>query len=366
MALPVVRNAIECADFSSTVAPYIGQLQPLPWIIWESISNVSALKQIYLDTNPLVSAIAFSVALAPIFLVVSETNKNYSQVDRVWSILPTLYNIHYAVYAWAAGLDTTRIGAVTLASAIWSTRLTYNYWRRGGYTVGSEDYRWPYVKEYAGSAGMFLFNVVFISLAQSLLLCSVTFPTYVILLVQRASRVGLVPSFTTADGVAFGAMVSFIALTALADQQQWNYQNAKQEYRNTERTPAGYKQADLDRGFNTTGLFAYVRKPNYAFEQCVWASLYGWSCVASGTLYNWSGIGLVAYLCLFQASAWITELLTTRRYPAYKQYRAQVGKFIPTSLSPARLEKSPKKVANGTVSDSADASVARERYNLRS
>ena len=366
MALPVVRSTLECASYTSTVAPYIHQLQPLPWIVWESLSNPSALKQIYLDTNPLVSSVAFSIALSPIFLVVSEINKNYSQVDRVWSILPTIYNIHYAVYAWAAGLDTTRTSAVALASTIWTTRLTYNYWRRGGYTVGSEDYRWPYVKEYAGPAGMFLFNVVFISLAQSFLLCMVTFPTYVILLVQRATTAGLAPSFTIADAVAFGLMISFVALTAVADQQQWNFQHAKQEYRDTARVRAGYSQASLERGFNTKGIFAYSRKPNYAFEQSVWATLYAWSCAASGTWYNWTGVGLAAYLFLFQASTWITELLTARRYPEYKQYRAQVGKFIPTSLSPPRFGKSPKKVANGTPDKNADSAAARERYNLRS
>ncbi|RMZ81239.1 hypothetical protein DV736_g6654, partial [Chaetothyriales sp. CBS 134916] len=334
MALPVVRSGLECSDFSSTVEPYIPQFRSLASNVWTSISNPSALQQIYLDTNPLVSAFALSLALAPVFLVVSEINKNYSQVDRVWSILPTIYNLHYAVYAWTAGLKTTRIGAVALASTIWSTRLTYNYWRRGGYSVGSEDYRWYYVKDYAGPVGMFLFNVIFISLSQSVLLWMITFPTYVILLVQRVTTAGQFPVFTITDGVAFGAMVGFVALTAVADQQQWNYQKAKKDYHRTAKVPAGYGQASLERGFNTEGMFAYSRKPNYAFEQCVWASLYVWSCAATGTWYNWSGAGAVAYVCLFQSSTWITELLSERKYSEYKQYRARVGKFIPTTLRP--------------------------------
>jgi steroid 5-alpha reductase family enzyme len=365
MALPVVKSAVECADLSSTVLPYLYQLRPLPWIVSEAITNLAALKQLYLDTNPLVTSIAFSIALAPIFLLVSEVNKNYSQVDRVWSILPTIYNVHYAVYAWGAGLDTTRTNAVALASIIWSTRLTYNYWRRGGYSIGSEDYRWEFVKEYAGPVGMFLFNIVFISLAQSVLLCIVTFPSYVILVVQRATTAGLVPPFTAADGLAFGTMVGLVALTAVADQQQWNYQNAKQEYKATARVPAGYKQADLERGFNTKGFFTYARKPNYAFEQAVWGALYAWSCAASETMYNWSGIGFAAYLFLFQSSTWLTELLTERKYPEYKAYRAQTGKFFPTSLEPPKFGKTPQKIMNGTPSKDADATHARERYDLR-
>lgn len=29
-----------------------------------------------------------------------------------------------------------------LTEAVFKARLTFNYWRKGGYTVGSEDYRW--------------------------------------------------------------------------------------------------------------------------------------------------------------------------------------------------------------------------------
>ena len=120
MALPVVRSLIECAEYNNTVAPYIYQLQPLPQVFLQSATNIAALKQLYLDTNPLISAIAFSIAISPIFLVVSEINKNYSQVDRVWSILPTIYNVHYAVYAHLAGIETTRLNLVAFISAIWS------------------------------------------------------------------------------------------------------------------------------------------------------------------------------------------------------------------------------------------------------
>ena len=366
MALPVVKNAIDCTNLESTVLPYLYQLRPLPTIFFESITNAAALKQVYLDTNPFVTGLVFSLAITPVFLIVSEINKNYSQVDRVWSILPTIYNVHYAIYAYMAGLDTTRIGAVALASTVWSTRLTYNYFRRGGYSVGSEDYRWEVVKDYCGPTLMFLFNVVFISLAQSFLLFIVTAPTYVILLLARLTSVDAAfPSLTTADGICFTVMLAFIGLTAFADQQQWNFQNAKYSYRDTAKVPAGYKQDDLDRGFNTTGLFAYVRKPNYATEQAVWVTLYAWSCAASGTWYNWSGIGAAAYLFLFQASTWITELLSERKYSEYKQYRKQVGKFLPLSLEPPTFGKSQGKLSDGSPTKDKDAAQARQRYDLR-
>lgn len=122
MALPVVRTLAECADFPNTVAPYIAQIRPLPQVFWESIANPAALQQLYADTNPLVTSTAFALAIAPIFLVASEIHKNYSQVDRFWSILPTVWNIHYAVYARVAGIDTKRVDAVAAVSLLWSVR----------------------------------------------------------------------------------------------------------------------------------------------------------------------------------------------------------------------------------------------------
>jgi len=369
MALPVVKNVLECADYSSTLEPYLYELRPLPGVVVEALTNVAALEQVYLDTNPAITSIAFSLALAPIFLVVSEVNKNYSQVDRMWSILPTIYNVHYAFYAHLAGLDTTRVGAVALASTIWSTRLTYNYFRRGGYSVGSEDYRWALVKEHIGPAAMFVLNVIFISLAQSLLLCAITTPTYVMLLSERLVDAGAVSGWTFGDTCAFATMVGLVTVTAVGDQQQWNFQNAKSEYRQTGRVTGGFHRDELERGFRTTGLFAYARKPNYATEQAHWGMLYVWSCITSGTWYNWTGIGFVGYLFLFQASTWLTELLTERKYPDYKVYRRQVGKFLPTSLAPPKFGKSTARITDGSPNGSAkkdvDAVHARERYNLR-
>jgi hypothetical protein len=120
MALPVVKSAIDCSDFTNTVLPYTHQLTALPQIVFESISDPAALRQIYLDTNPLISAFAFALFISPIFLIVSEINKNYSQVDRCWSILPTIYNAHYVIYAHMLGLETKRLDMLLTASGIWS------------------------------------------------------------------------------------------------------------------------------------------------------------------------------------------------------------------------------------------------------
>ena len=40
----------------------------------------------------------------------------------------------------------------------------------------------------------------------------------------------------------------------------------------------------------------------------------------------------MTYLALFQASTWLTELITGRKYPTYGEYQRRVGKFLPTGL----------------------------------
>lgn len=112
------------------------------------------------------------------------------------------------------------------------------------------------------------------------------------------------------------------------------YQNAKHQYYKDAKVPKEYSQASLDRGFNTSGLWAYSRHPNFFAEQSIWFTLYQWSCYASNNLYNWSGVGAGALILLFQGSTWLTELITAGKYPEYKSYQKQVGMFIPTSLRP--------------------------------
>ena len=120
MSLPVVKTLVDCTDFQKTVLPYIPQLYDLPQQIFQNVNNLQALKVLYVSTNPFISALALSLFLAPIFLLVSEVNRNYSQVDRCWSLLPTLYNAHYAAYAHVAGIPTGRLDMLLLFSAVWS------------------------------------------------------------------------------------------------------------------------------------------------------------------------------------------------------------------------------------------------------
>jgi steroid 5-alpha reductase family enzyme len=57
--------------------------------------------------------------------------------------------------------------------------------------------------------------------------------------------------------------------------------------------------------------------------------VYQWGCWSSEVLYNWTLIGAISYLFLFQASTWFTELITTSKYPDHNEYKQRVGKFLP-------------------------------------
>jgi steroid 5-alpha reductase family enzyme len=218
------------------------------------------------------------------------------------------------------------------------------------------------VKKYIGSSLFFFFNVTFISLYQSILLWSITTPTYLLLLTQRlATYDSRAADVGWEDWGAAGLMLSSIAVSFVADQQQWNYQQAKSEYQKTAKVPVGYERADMDRGFLTKGLFAHSRHPNFAAEQSVWVALYLWSCLATKTWYNWSGAGALAYLMLFQGSTWLTELLSSNKYPDYSTYQKQVGRFLPGPRSgPWKFPDQ-----NGPAAHKPDADLARQRYDLR-
>ncbi|KAK3296060.1 uncharacterized protein B0H64DRAFT_162527 [Chaetomium fimeti] len=339
MALPTIRTLEDCADFSQVVEPFIPQLYDLPTKLLDVFAGRESLLQLYTETNPLVSGFAISVFLGAVFLVAAEINRNYSQVDRFWSLLPTLYIAHFDVWARLTGLPSQRIDAALLFSAVWSTRLTFNYWRKGGYGIGHEDYRWEVIRQHVPKVVFHVFNWTFISFIQSILLFMIAAPVYTVLLASTIE-----PNLTSADIAAVAIELGLVLTEYIADEQQWVYQSAKKQYKDTGKVTGGFQQADLDRGFITSGLWAYSRHPNFAAEQTIWFVLYQWSCYASKTLYNWGGAGPAFLIMLFQGSTWFTELITAGKYPEYRDYQQGVGMFAPSGVSAYRppAAKAPK------------------------
>lgn len=125
LPLPEVHSPVDCASFSHTVIPFLSQLSTLRASLQEAGKDVNALKEIYLATNPFITALGFCLVLSAFFLVWSEINRNYSQVDRCWSLLPTVYNVHYAVWSRMVGIKSHSLDTIAVISAIWSVGLPY-------------------------------------------------------------------------------------------------------------------------------------------------------------------------------------------------------------------------------------------------
>lgn len=280
---------------------------------------------VYRATDPLVAAIVFCLGVAAYCFIMGTITGNYSKVDQLWSLLPVAYAGHFA---WARDFADTRLNVMFGLVALWGARLTFNFWRKGGYN-GEEDYRWPVLRKTWPLTNVVtwqLFNLLFIALYQNVLLLLIALPAYAAYL-HGASAFGAHPT----DYVAAGLIVFFVAMETLADQQQWTFQNEKYARKAAKKTLTG----DYKRGFLTEGLFRYSRHPNFFAEQCVWWALYLFVPALVAAKFHWSIIGPVLLSLLFQGSTAFTEALSVGKYPEYKQYQRTTSRLMPWLPGPS-------------------------------
>ena len=269
------------------------------------------LLELYRSTDALTLAL-FACALVAVWCwVASLVTGNYSQVDRLWSILPVLYVFHFAVHG---GFTDARLALMATLAVVWGARLTYNFARKGGYRSGGEDYRWPELQASLGPVAFQMLNATFVAPFQNLLLLLIATPAYV------ASQSRAHP-LNALDLVAATLFLLFLAGETVADQQQWHFQTAKQERR--ARGESG------GRGFVSTGLFRYSRHPNFFCEQGMWWSFYLFAVAASGRWLDWPIAGAAILTLLFQGSTTLTERITLRKYPDYADYQRATSRMIP-------------------------------------
>lgn len=259
------------------------------------------------------------VIAASLCFVVSTITNNYSQVDKVWSIIPAPY---VWIVAYQSGFEA-RIVLMACLVTFWAVRLTYNFARRGGYSwkfwTGVEDYRWPILRakpEFQAPWKWISFNFLFISGYQMGLILLFTLPAL-------KSMESIVP-LGIYDYFLAIIFIAFVIMEYIADNQQYYYQEEK--YRQI-------KEGDLDDfhkiGFTHTGLWAYMRHPNYTAEQSVWIVFYLFSVVATNIWLNWSVAGALLLVLLFKGSSDFSEEETSKKYPLYKKYLKEVGRFLP-------------------------------------
>jgi steroid 5-alpha reductase family enzyme len=264
--------------------------------------------------------IAMSI-VALVCFVTSELTGNCSQVDKLWSIMPVIYSWYFA----SVGNWDPRMTLMAALVTIWGLRLTFNFWRRGGYHwipwKGEEDYRWSVLRKQPLLQGKWswrLFNFFFISFYQQGLILLFTLPA-VLAWSENGEPLNML------DWVAAAIMLVLIGVETIADQQQYDFQTEKHR-----RLRSGEKlDGDCEQGFCTKGLWAKVRHPNYAAEQGIWLAFYLFSVPASDRWLNGSLTGAVLLMLLFLGSSDFSEKISAGKYPAYAHYQKSTGRFFP-------------------------------------
>jgi steroid 5-alpha reductase family enzyme len=261
----------------------------------------------------------YGIAAALTFVVSTLTN-NFSQVDKLWSIIPVPYVWIIAHYSNYEG----RMVLMAVLVTIWAARLTYNFGRRGGYSLkfweGEEDYRWSVLRakpEFQAKWRWVLFNLLFISAYQMGLILLFTLPAL--------KAMDAVESLGIIDYLLAFLFIVLVIIEFVADQQQYDFQESKHRAIRGEQALTDAQKI----GFTHTGLWAYMRHPNYAAEQAIWIVFYLFSVAATGLWINWSIAGALLLVLLFKGSSDFSEDVSAKKYPLYAQYQKQVGRFLP-------------------------------------
>jgi steroid 5-alpha reductase family enzyme len=270
------------------------------------------------------------VIVVMLCFIVSEITRNYSQVDKLWSLMPIAYS-----WMTLSAFSSPRLWIMTLLVTFWGLRLSYNFYRKGGYNIipwkGEEDYRWKVMRENPVLKGRFrfgLFNLLFISFYQNVLI--LLFSTPLLLASLHPEK-----QLNVIDIIAGVLMLGFIITEGIADNQQFRFQQQK---RNLLRPDPAFANS-LKKGFLSEGLWKNVRHPNFASEQAIWISFYFFGVAASGKWINWTVIGPVLLVLLFLGSTKLSERISNGKYPDYAEYQKDVPKFVPVKINWIKFKK---------------------------
>ena len=242
--------------------------------------------------------------------------RNYSTVDRLWSILPGIYCLVWMTDYY----DNVRFIIAACLIIVWGARLTFNFARRGGYAFSwkqgfsGEDYRWAVLRNKIQNRILFeIFNLVFISFFQLALVFWITVPLYYVGQIQKP--------LNTIDILLFALHAVLLVGETIADNQQCAYHRKK-------NLPEYAANSRYQLGFNTFGLWRFSRHPNYACEIGQWIIVACYAINASGTLHK-SGIGAIVLIVLFVGSTALAESITASKYSRYREWCGFTACWIP-------------------------------------
>jgi len=261
--------------------------------------------------TPIGTALDLCIVLAAVAWLLSVITREYSWVDRLWSICPVLYCLIVAV---ALDFQAPRVNLMTALAGLWGIRLTFNLARKGGYWRGGEDYRWRVMQQRLGPLRFQLLNITFVAPGQMLVVWLFASP------VHRAWLRPEVP-LGWLDYLAAALFLALLAVETVADEQMWAFQQDKKR-----RGAAG---ETITEPFLTTGLYRCSRHPNYFGDIGQWWAFYLFTVAASGEWFHWTGLGFIAVTLVFLGASHVTESISVAKYPGYRAYQAKTPMLVP-------------------------------------
>ncbi len=244
------------------------------------------------------------------FWVIALLQRSSWLIDPYWTLLPLFIVGFYAAHP-LANPQPVRLGLASAALAVWSVRLTWNYFRREDWRFGLRE-DWRYAKMRRERPGFWWEQFFVVHLAQHGMLVGLTLPLWAICFRP-------VP-LAALDVLLLVLAVAGIAIAHVADAQLDRFMRRNEERRARREEPVRVLE---------TGIWCWSRHPNYFGEQLFWWSIAGFGVVCGeawvvvGTLFNSSVLAAVTVM---------TErrmLEVPERRDAYAAYRARTSVWIP-------------------------------------
>ncbi|KAI0784477.1 DUF1295-domain-containing protein [Abortiporus biennis] len=302
--------------------------------------------------------VKFGIYTTATTYILSIITGNVSQVDRVWTFLPTIYTAYFAllplwpkesplpllpytpadVFPDVAQNYSARALLMLGLVVIWMFRLSYNTWRRGLFSLNDEDYRWAVLRQKIPPWFFQVVNLTFIAITQNIILFLLAVPAHIAAFQQ--------PSQLSVSDYLLGSLALVdLVFEFTADNQQYSFQTYKQTgVINQNEWPGARIQwtpADAKRGFVTRGLWAWSRHPNFLCEQTFWVIITLFPLLApefpklpakplSEITAFWPLTPAIVICMLFFSSTAFTESISLSKYPtSYKAYQQRVSMFVP-------------------------------------
>lgn len=199
-----------------------------------------------LPFNILINTLWADLAATLVVFVFSRIYKNSSIYDPYWSVVPIIIVSYWFISFGKSIIDIREILLLILIYW-WGIRLTWN-WILRWHGMGDEDFRYLDLKK---SKGIIAFTLDFVGIHffPTLIVFAGLLPVYYVLTNETTSL-----NFT--DGLALIVTIMAILIETVADNQLRNFKRSNST------------------GRLKSGLWKYVKYPNYLGENLFWWGLF--------------------------------------------------------------------------------------------